>query len=121
MLCQFNAKLHRFSLQGFLKAAAMELTWGFCRKQALVLISCLFLLYLASFDTVSESIHELVRTHSLLKLLNLLTDSSGDFMFFNRYLIAFRYRVNHQLRMQLLVSRTDLTKVKIFTTLISLV
>lgn len=32
-------------------------------------------------------------------------------------LIAFRYRVNHQLKMQL-VSRTDLTKVKIFTTLI---
>ncbi|XP_018451914.1 C-type lectin receptor-like tyrosine-protein kinase At1g52310 [Raphanus sativus] len=32
----------------------MELTWGFCRKQALVLISCLFLLYLASLDTISS-------------------------------------------------------------------
>lgn len=37
-----------------MKAAAMELTWGFCRKQALVLISCLFLLYLASLDTISS-------------------------------------------------------------------
>ncbi|KAF2609864.1 hypothetical protein F2Q70_00013740 [Brassica cretica] len=32
----------------------MELTWGFCRKQALVLISCLSVFYLASFDTITS-------------------------------------------------------------------
>ncbi|CAH8384422.1 unnamed protein product [Eruca vesicaria subsp. sativa] len=32
----------------------MELTWIFFRKQSLVLISCLSLLYLASFDTISS-------------------------------------------------------------------
>ncbi|CAH2036480.1 unnamed protein product [Thlaspi arvense] len=32
----------------------MELNWIYCRKQALLLISCLTLLYLASFDTISS-------------------------------------------------------------------
>lgn len=56
----------------------MELKWVLCRKQALFLISCLTLLYLSSFDTVSKTfsgirVSKLGRIF-LLKLLNVLTD-----------------------------------------------